>query len=417
MNAYVAEHRLTLPCQASSASRARSFAHDLLHACGFDALVDDCQLLVSELVTNVVLHAGTEIDLRCFTFLNSVRFEVRDGSSVLPGIRHYESSATTGRGIALVDAISARWGANRETHGKVVWFQVGDADVPSRAPAVVNPVTATAATDDFLVRFEQLPVALVRATVQHGDALLRDITILDMGQHSDPGAWRSPQIDLTPVLGPVDDAHRKGLQSIDVEARFPRRARSGALERLTRINEAEQIARTATTATQSGLPELTACRGWLLSEIALQAEGAPPTAWTLVDDLEPHDPPLTLTPDEKRLLEQTGSAMVVADTTHRIIFASESAGELLGWQVPELTGRRLTVIVPVDQREAHLAGFAHYAITNQPRIIDRTVFVPALRHDGSVVEVALTLHKMQFAAGDAFAAELKEASQLKVPAQ
>jgi len=402
------EHRLQLPCLIKSASMARSFARDVLHVSGLDGLVADCQLLVSELVTNVVLHAGTDIDLRCFTFSDAARFEVRDGSSVLPGIRRYDIGSATGRGISLVDAIATRWGANPEPPGKVVWFQIGETQVSAPDPA--TPVRSDCREDDFVVRFERLPVALVRATMEHDDALLRDLVMMDMVANSEPGSWRSPQIDLTSVLEPVHNAHGSGLRAIDVEARFPRRARSAALERLTRINEAEELAQTGALATPVGLPELTACRMWLLSEIALQGEGASPTPWNLPADLEPRGAAVTLSKDEQGALQQAGTATVVADATHRIIFATDSASALLGWHAAALVGQRISVIVPVEQREAHLAGFARYAITKQPRLIGHTVLVPALHWDGSVIELALTLHKIAFVAGDAFAAELEQPS-------
>ena len=400
------EHRLQLACLTKSASKARSFARHVLHMSGLDELVDDCLLLVSELVTNAVLHAGTDIDLRCFTFSDAVRFEVRDGSSVLPGIRNYDISSTTGRGIGLVDAISTRWGANPLPQGKVVWFQIGETE--DSPPQPTTPVRRDLRGDDFVVRFERLPVALVRATLEHGDALLRDLVVIDMFANSDPGTWRSPQIDLTPVLEPVHNAHGSGLRVLDVEASFPRRARSAALERLTRINEAEELAQTGAIATPVGLPELAACRAWLLSEIALQGEGASPTPWSLPEDLEPRGAALTLSKDEQLALQQSGTAVVVADATHRIIFATDSAGVMLGWQAGALAGQRISLIVPVDQREAHLAGYARYAITKQPRLIGHTVLVPALRYDGSVIELALTLHKVAFVAEDAFVAELEE---------
>lgn len=234
-------------------------------------------MLVSELVTNVVLHAGTDIDLRCCTFSDAARFEVRDGSTVLPGIRHYHVASATGRGIGLVDAIATRWGANPEQHGKVVWFQIGETQASPPQPEA--SVRRNRRADDFVVRFDGLPVALVRATVEHGDALLRDLAMIDMSKNSDPGAWRSPQIDLTPVLEPVHNARGDGLRVVDVDARFPHGAGKAALERLTRINDGEELAKAGGVSVSAGSPELTACRAWLLSEIALQAEGASPTPW------------------------------------------------------------------------------------------------------------------------------------------
>ncbi|HUP72684.1 MAG TPA: ATP-binding protein [Acidimicrobiales bacterium] len=290
------EHRVQLACQTRSVSKARSFAGDVLRENGLDRLVDDCQLLVSELVTNVVLHAGTDIELRCFPFSNGARFEVCDGSSVLPGIRHYDVISATGRGIGLVEAVSTRWGASLEPHGKVVWFEIGQSADRAAAAPPVDAVRVDFSDRDFIVCFERLPVALVRATVQHGDALLREVALLDMRTNSDPRAWRTPQIDLTPVLAHVDDALGRGIAMINVEVRFARGARSAALERLARINDAEKLAEAGSLATPAGIPELAACRTWLLSEIALQAEGVSPTPWELPDDLESPGDVLTLLP-------------------------------------------------------------------------------------------------------------------------
>jgi PAS domain S-box-containing protein len=391
-------------------SKARSFAGDVLRESGLDGLVDDCQLLVSELVTNVVLHAGTDIELRCVTTPSGVRFEVRDGSSVLPGIRHYDVTSATGRGIGLVEAISTRWGASLEPHGKVVWFEIGQSADGANAAPSVDPVRTDFSDRGFLVCFERLPVALVRATVQHGDALLREVALLDMRANADPRSWRTPQIDLTPVLAHVDDAHSRGVAMIDVEVRFPPGARSAALERLARINDAEKLAETSSLSTPAGIPELSACRTWLLSEIALQAEGVSPTPWELPDNLESLGDVLTLTPGEQRELQQAQTALVVADASHRIVFVSAACGVLLGWTVDDLIGRRLSVLVPAERRDAHLAGFARYALTKQPRLIGQTVLVPVLRGDGSAIELTLTLRKVTFMAGDAFVAQLEEPS-------
>ena len=401
------EHRVQLACQTRSVSKARAFAVNVLRDAGLGHLVDDCKLLVSELVTNVVLHAGTDFEVRCLMFSTGARFEVRDGSSVLPGIRHYDVTSATGRGIALVEAIATRWGADLEPQGKVVWFQIDDAVVGTDMPPAVAPVHDFSERG-FLVSFERLPVGLCRASVQYGDALLREVAMLEMRAQSDPRAWRTPQIDLTPVLEQVDDAQRNGISVIDVEVRFPRGARSAALERLARINDAEKLAEAGSLATSVGLPELAACRTWLLSEIALQAEGVSATPWTLPDDLESSGTVLTLTPDEQQTLQRAGTALVLGDTSHRIAFVTDSAGALLGWNVDDLIGRRLSVLVPVEHRDAHLAGFARYALTKQPRLIGQTVLVPVVRGDGSAIELTLTLRKVTFTAGDAFVAELEE---------
>jgi anti-sigma regulatory factor (Ser/Thr protein kinase) len=82
-------------------------------------------LLVSEVVTNSVLHAGTPIRLRCGRSGGGVRIEVFDRSPQLPGLRHYDSVATTGRGLTLVSTLADAWGVEAEAEGKTVWFHLG----------------------------------------------------------------------------------------------------------------------------------------------------------------------------------------------------------------------------------------------------------------------------------------------------
>jgi hypothetical protein len=59
-----------------------------------------------------------------------------------------------------------------------------------------------------------------------------------------------------------------------------------------------------------------------------------------------------------------------------------------------LAGQRLTVLIPPELREAHLAGFSRLQVTGEPRILGLTVRVPALRRDGSSVEVALIIEQL-----------------------
>jgi hypothetical protein len=86
--------------------------------------------LLTEVVTNVVLHAGTAFSVRLghdLAVRGRVRCEVHDANPVLPRLRHHSTRATTGRGIRLLGAVSDRWGVDREGDGKTVWFEV-DAD-------------------------------------------------------------------------------------------------------------------------------------------------------------------------------------------------------------------------------------------------------------------------------------------------
>lgn len=118
------EARLALRPVPASAALARSFVERILGDWGCDGLVDASRLLVSELVTNAVLHARTDLELSVVLIARGVRVEVTDGSPSAPVVRHYEDEAMTGRGLALVEELASEWGVEERTHGKAVWFEI-----------------------------------------------------------------------------------------------------------------------------------------------------------------------------------------------------------------------------------------------------------------------------------------------------
>lgn len=99
-----------------------------MHELGQDALSDFAELLVSELVTNAVLHARTSITLQVRRTESGVRIEVIDASPRSPQPRDYSDQATTGRGLTLVESLAAAWGMEPHDRGKTVWFELCDED-------------------------------------------------------------------------------------------------------------------------------------------------------------------------------------------------------------------------------------------------------------------------------------------------
>ena len=118
------EARLALRPVPASAAHARLFVERTLGGWGCDGLVDAARLLVSELVTNAVLHARTDLELVVRLVARGVRVEVSDGSPAAPVVRHYEDEAMTGRGLALVEELASTWGVDDHTGGKAVWFEI-----------------------------------------------------------------------------------------------------------------------------------------------------------------------------------------------------------------------------------------------------------------------------------------------------
>jgi anti-sigma regulatory factor (Ser/Thr protein kinase) len=132
-----AERSMRLPAELMSVRHGRIFARDVVREWGLERLADDVQLGVSELITNAVRHAGTEVVLALRLdgdLLVEVQDEAPDAEELTIGAIDVE--ALSGRGLLIVSAISSDWGVSRRADGKSVWFRLqlpdsgtADADV------------------------------------------------------------------------------------------------------------------------------------------------------------------------------------------------------------------------------------------------------------------------------------------------
>lgn len=119
----------------SSVAAARSFVRETLEATDTDAEArQTALLLVSELVTNAILHARTELHLGVIVDEGQALVCVADRAADSPELFPRERSQTRpgGRGLALVDELSDRWGTTRYSGGKTVWFLLPVASRPLR---------------------------------------------------------------------------------------------------------------------------------------------------------------------------------------------------------------------------------------------------------------------------------------------
>ncbi|MFB7174555.1 ATP-binding protein [Streptomyces sp. NPDC056254] len=108
-------------------ARARHDVALCLRTWGLDALVDDAQLIVSELVTNAAKHTRTRrIGVSVTRHPDHVRIVVTDTSRTLPAPATHtpEEEAESGRGLQLVDQLTTRWGSKRFRTGKQVWAEL-----------------------------------------------------------------------------------------------------------------------------------------------------------------------------------------------------------------------------------------------------------------------------------------------------
>ncbi|MEV6507221.1 ATP-binding protein [Streptomyces sp. NPDC051642] len=118
----------------SSVRQARELVRKRLAEYGLQDLVDIAELLVSELATNAVVHAGGRYRLTLSLGVGILRCEVADARRHLPRPPHrqverdddldVDPDSENGRGLFLVDALAHRWGSRLVEEGKEVWFEL-----------------------------------------------------------------------------------------------------------------------------------------------------------------------------------------------------------------------------------------------------------------------------------------------------
>jgi PAS domain S-box-containing protein len=379
---------------------------ECLVAAAREDLVETAELLVSEIVTNALVHAGTPIEV-AFSFVEGgLRVEVTDGSPHAPARREYGPNAGTGRGIMLLEELVDEWGVVPDDPGKTVWFQIAsDSSAGERSP---RPIAHPRGHEETLsVELIDVPLLLHEAWRQHAEALLREslLASLELDTTEDPivvHAQASDAIALLaehiPTSGVVDDPAQVMVSATEplvtgprVELLVPSRSVShfATLERA--LLAALQMAEGGLFLTPTTQPELQALRAWLCGQVISQSEGAAPVPWSV--GAEPSPRYLHSLAWDSTAVRKAPTGMVAADDEDRIVAVSEAARELLGYDdARDLLGVRLTAIIPERYRQAHLAGFTMHFLSGRELLIDHMVVVPALRRDGTEVQVALTIH-------------------------
>jgi PAS domain S-box-containing protein len=381
---------------------------ELLAESDRDDLIETAVLLVSEVVTNALLHAGTSIDVAARLDDEGLRVEVGDGSMHLPVRRRYATTAGTGRGLLMLEQLVDDWGVSRHRRGKTVWFRLDAGDNETGA-AVQRQSQGDdrpdgAATVD--VELRNVPLLLHAAWQEHAEALLREFLLASLDDEADvdPIQMHAEATDAIAIL----EEHVPRMD-VDVE---PDRLMQGATEpfvsvprlvvpvpvrsvphfrTLDRTIEASlDLARRGITFTPPTQPEIQVFRHWLCRQVLDQAVGRPPVPWSV--EGEPPPQPRADLEWDPAIVTAALTARIAADEANRILAVSPALLELLGYDDPvQLVGRRLVAIIPERFRQAHVAGFTMFLLTGRRPLLGRPVTVPALRRDGSEVPVVLTI--------------------------
>ncbi|MEU4411166.1 ATP-binding protein [Streptosporangium sp. NPDC023963] len=131
------EGECLLPAVPTSVRDARSLVRRELSLWGADDLIDDCMLIVSELVTNAVRYGGAACALRIRGGRSLVRGELFDPGEGAIRVCARDMNATGGRGLQIVDSLADDWGvAHPPSGGKIVWFVLGLPTSSHLRPAV-----------------------------------------------------------------------------------------------------------------------------------------------------------------------------------------------------------------------------------------------------------------------------------------
>jgi DNA-binding response OmpR family regulator len=114
----------TLAPELSSVRQARRLVQNVLRDWSREDVADEVVLLTSELVTNAIVHARSEVLLTLVPVGPRVRVEVADSGIGNLLFREPDEESVNGRGLLLVEEISRMWGTSADEQRKTVWFEV-----------------------------------------------------------------------------------------------------------------------------------------------------------------------------------------------------------------------------------------------------------------------------------------------------
>jgi hypothetical protein len=291
-DAGAAASRIELRPGPSSPALARRFLRERSTAWSLPEPVGEQLALVgSELVTNAVLHARTQLTVTLERRAGRVRVSVSDQSSAPVAPRHYHPDALTGRGLGVVAAVSRSWGVEPAAGGKVIWAELvvdgsppTPAGPPERRPAEEPPAAAAAGRRP--VRFHAVPVADYLELQEHNDALLRELQLIRIRLRTQGGESANEPPRGLPglvdrLLGEfrgqrdtwreeVARAQASGAETVELEMEVPPAAVPAARAYVELLEEADEFCRTGALLVPPPSERVRRLRRWFVEQMAAQ---------------------------------------------------------------------------------------------------------------------------------------------------
>ncbi len=298
------ENELLLGSEPDAVPRARHFVTRVLISAGIADSAEtalDAELVVTELVTNALLHARPPVTVRVGLLDPGVRIEVSDPFRLSPVRPLANLEAMTGRGIALVEALSLRWGVDASVEGKVVWAELGESEDGPGDEQEFDVDALLAAWDDdlpdgelrFAIRLGDVPTSLLISAKTHVDNVVREFILAQSGAASGAGSLLPP--DLSQLIGSVvydfaearQEIKRQALASAtagrartELTLTLPASAADAGEAYLLALDQVDSYARAARLLTLESLPQHRAFRHWYVDSLVTQlrraARGEPP---------------------------------------------------------------------------------------------------------------------------------------------
>jgi anti-sigma regulatory factor (Ser/Thr protein kinase) len=124
---------ITVRAETDSVAAVRHFVDFAQRILGSGADQATVAIITSELVANAVTVAAGEITVTIRCVDDKLRVEVQDHGYGLPEIQHPRPiDSGGGRGLMIVDELADQWGVQQFLPGKIVWFEMGPAEVSAR---------------------------------------------------------------------------------------------------------------------------------------------------------------------------------------------------------------------------------------------------------------------------------------------
>ncbi|HWA65541.1 MAG TPA: SpoIIE family protein phosphatase [Mycobacteriales bacterium] len=293
---------LTLGTEPDAVPKARRFTAQWF-ADEPSHLVDDAEQVVSELVTNAILHGKEPVTLRLSRTGTALRLEVEDAGRTLPVVGRASVDTMTGRGLSLIAALASGWGVTESPGGKVVWAEISDrpedAESGSNAPASGLDLDLTAIFDDepephYTVRVGAVSTDLLLAAKAHIDNVVREMTLLKAEQAATGRVMPEPITRLVEVV--TEDfaqaraeikrqalaAANRGDSEVELVLTLPLSAADAGERYLEALDAADRYARAARLLTMSAPVLHRVFRRWyveaLIEQLRAAERGDPPPA-------------------------------------------------------------------------------------------------------------------------------------------